>query len=186
MNKKIAMSAISIVSALTIMGGATFAAFSSPATNPGNTFAAGDIELQINGASGSGSTPVFAVTGIAPGESRVQKLALTNAGSIGSASTNVSGVNDSSTSVSDLGTKLTLQFFDDTNLNGLYDDGVDLPLTGTAHITDGVWDGGVSLGFGLPAGFTHEIFAKVTFDGDADNTFQSSNSTFDITITTLQ
>lgn len=41
------MSGLSIVAALTIMGGATFAAFSDSATTTANTFATGNADLQI-------------------------------------------------------------------------------------------------------------------------------------------
>lgn len=47
MNKKIAMSAISIVSSLAIMGGATFAAFLDQASLTANTFASGEADLRI-------------------------------------------------------------------------------------------------------------------------------------------
>jgi predicted ribosomally synthesized peptide with SipW-like signal peptide len=48
MNKRIMMSALSIMSALTIMGGATYAAFSDTATLTNNTFASGDASIQIS------------------------------------------------------------------------------------------------------------------------------------------
>ncbi len=47
MNKKIVFSVVSIFSALAIMGGATFAAFSDTATTTGNTFATGNADLQV-------------------------------------------------------------------------------------------------------------------------------------------
>lgn len=48
MNRKIAMSALSILGALTIMGGATFAAFGDTATATANTFATGIAALKIS------------------------------------------------------------------------------------------------------------------------------------------
>jgi predicted ribosomally synthesized peptide with SipW-like signal peptide len=47
MNKRIAMSAMSIFGALAIMGGATYAAFSDSASVTGNTFASGVAGLQV-------------------------------------------------------------------------------------------------------------------------------------------
>jgi predicted ribosomally synthesized peptide with SipW-like signal peptide len=47
MNRKIAISSMSILGALVIMGGATFAAFSDSVTATGNTFAVGDANLEI-------------------------------------------------------------------------------------------------------------------------------------------
>src|SRR5687768_5190779 len=82
MNKKIMMSALSIVSALTIMGGATYAAFTSEAQNEGNTFGSGELVLQINGAGGNGSTPFYAVPAAAPGDSFEQTFVLSNSGGV--------------------------------------------------------------------------------------------------------
>jgi len=66
MNKKIAMSAISIVSSLAIMGGATYAAFTDTATLTDNTFAAGTAEIQVSKtgvpAEFGGSVPGFTGT----------------------------------------------------------------------------------------------------------------------------
>jgi len=47
MNKKIALSLLSIASALVIVGGATFAFFSDTKTSTENTFAAGTLEVNI-------------------------------------------------------------------------------------------------------------------------------------------
>lgn len=47
-NRKIAFSALSIVSALSLMTGATFAFFSNTATSSANTFSAGSLNLQID------------------------------------------------------------------------------------------------------------------------------------------
>ncbi len=46
-NRKIAMSAMSIVTALALAGGATFAFFSDTATSNDNTFSTGNADLQI-------------------------------------------------------------------------------------------------------------------------------------------
>ena len=48
MKKKIALSLLSIVSALAIMGGATFAFFSSSGTSSGNTFVSGTLTLNLD------------------------------------------------------------------------------------------------------------------------------------------
>jgi predicted ribosomally synthesized peptide with SipW-like signal peptide len=47
MNKKIALSSLSIMAALALIGGATFAFFSDTETSTGNTFTAGSLDLQI-------------------------------------------------------------------------------------------------------------------------------------------
>jgi predicted ribosomally synthesized peptide with SipW-like signal peptide len=51
MNKKIALSSLSIMAALALIGGATFAFFSDTETSTGNTFTAGAIDLQIDNTS---------------------------------------------------------------------------------------------------------------------------------------
>jgi predicted ribosomally synthesized peptide with SipW-like signal peptide len=58
-NQKIAMSAISILSALALTGGASLAAFTDQATSTGNSFITGNAHLQISNDSVSalGGTP---------------------------------------------------------------------------------------------------------------------------------
>lgn len=46
-NRKIAMSAMSIVTSLTIMGGTTYAFFSDTGTSSGNTFSTGTLDLKL-------------------------------------------------------------------------------------------------------------------------------------------
>ncbi len=46
MNSKIALSAISILASLALVGGATFALFSDVATSSDNTFATGTLNLR--------------------------------------------------------------------------------------------------------------------------------------------
>ena len=86
MNKKIAMSLMSITAALVVMGGATYAAFSGSATATNNTFAAGNANLEIavdnNGPVAFGPTiagPNF--TGILPGQTKTFDFWLKNTSS---------------------------------------------------------------------------------------------------------
>jgi predicted ribosomally synthesized peptide with SipW-like signal peptide len=83
-NKKIAMSLISIVTALSLAGGATYAFFSDQATSQENTFTTGNADLLIaNDVSGA---PVgyandiagVTVTGMAPGTSNITNFWLKN------------------------------------------------------------------------------------------------------------
>ncbi len=75
---------MSIVSALTLMGGATYAAFSDTVTQTANTFAAGDANLEIAADTGSGpddfggtlTGPNF--EGMFPGETRSFEFWLRN------------------------------------------------------------------------------------------------------------
>jgi len=75
MNKKIALSAMSILASLALLGGATFALFTDTATSEDNTFVSGNADLQI--ALDVESPGIFGesiagpnFTGIFPGESR--------------------------------------------------------------------------------------------------------------------
>lgn len=180
MNKKIAMSGLSIVAALTLMGGATYAAFSSDASNPGNTFGGGTLDLKINGVSLSGSTPVFTVPAIGTGQSVVQPIILSNGGTVNSVSTKLVNITHTG-SVPDLGDKLTLELIDDIDGNGVLD--LTDPIRGTAHITDPAW-ANIDLGFGL--GSPHRVFARVTLDASTDNTYQGKTSNFSLNFSTSE
>lgn len=75
-NRKIAMSAVSILAAIALMGGTTFAFFTDQASSTNNTFSTGNADLDIAPDTGTGpggfaetiSGPNF--TGIIPGETR--------------------------------------------------------------------------------------------------------------------
>lgn len=176
MNRKIALSAISILSTLALVGGATFAAFSSSATNPGNTFGAGTLVLNINGAPGSSSSPKFTIANAYPGQVETQVIVLSNSGTVPSSTTKLTSIAHSTSTSPDLGDKLTLELWDDVNGDDNIDGG-DV-MRGSAHITDPAWSN-IDLGFGLTAGGSHQLIARVTFDAGANDTYQGSNSTFD-------
>jgi len=81
MNKKIALSGLSIVAALTLMGGATFAAFTTTATATDNTFSTTTPTLTIStdGTHFGTSEPGFTVGGLVPGGSTAnQNFSLQN------------------------------------------------------------------------------------------------------------
>lgn len=70
MNKKIMMSGLSIISALALLGGTAFAAFTTTATATGNTFSTDNPSLLITTTAGPGtSEPGFTVSGLIPGGS---------------------------------------------------------------------------------------------------------------------
>lgn len=176
MNRKIFFSLVSICSVVGMVSGSALAVFTSSASNNGNTFGAGNLVLNINGAAGATSSPVFTVGSIAPGYTTTQVITLSNTGSVAASSVVLTSIGHSG-STPDLGDKLSLQIYDD-NGNGILDGG-DV-LRGSAHITDPAWSS-INLGFGLAAsGGSHQILAVVTFDSDADNSFQGTSSTFDL------
>ena len=86
MNKKIAMSAFSIVTALALTAGATYAFFTDTATSNGNTFSAGTFDLHVSdddqdfgdAVTASMTTP----TGWAPGDVSGGHICFKNNGSV--------------------------------------------------------------------------------------------------------
>ena len=87
MNSKIAMSGLSILASFAIMGGATFAFFSSSATSTGNVFAAGNLVLQVDDLDETTPAPTVNAslnfTDLAPGvTSAKQFISLHNGGTL--------------------------------------------------------------------------------------------------------
>lgn len=85
MNRRIVLSAVSIVGALAVMGGATFAAFTDSATATNNTFATGNPSLLLSADPG-GSEPSFLDTiagpsfsGLVPGDTKIFPFWIKNA-----------------------------------------------------------------------------------------------------------
>ena len=69
-NRKIMMSGLSIVSALTLLGGTAFAAFTTTATATGNTFSTSTPNLLIDTGGGPGTNVAgFVAGGLVPGSS---------------------------------------------------------------------------------------------------------------------
>lgn len=117
MNRRIAMSALSIVAALTLMGGATYAQLSSNATGTGITFASANASLKIAKDLGGGNAGPFADTQtfdtpihhVFPGYNQgftfwlrndsSESIPLTNAVSLGSYSATGVGVGDLTTNL---------------------------------------------------------------------------------------
>jgi predicted ribosomally synthesized peptide with SipW-like signal peptide len=85
LNKRIMMSAFSIVTALTLAGGATFAFFTSTANSTGNTFTSGTLDLQVRdddqGFANAVTTSIHSPSNWAPGESFQSFMCFRNNGS---------------------------------------------------------------------------------------------------------
>jgi hypothetical protein len=175
MNKKIIMSALSIVSALTITGGATYAAFFAEASNTGNSFASGELTMDLL-VDGSNATPAFSITNAKPGDVFDKQITLRNTGSMAATSTSIIGVESTSAPTSpDLSDKLLLTIYNDLTGNGL--DGGDPIIKGPLALNDVAWETSQTLGFGLASGLgTHAVIARVTFDPTADNTYQGKST----------
>lgn len=181
MNAKIVLSVLSIFSALTLMGGATFALFSSTVSNNSNTFGSGSLTLNVNSLPGTTSSPVFNVTGAGPGSSTsAQVLDLFNSGSVNASATKLTSIDITPSPmptppISNLGKKSILELWDDVDNSSTINDGD--RLINRTYLTSTSWKG-LSLGFGLPAGGHHKIIAMITFDSTADDTYQNTSVSF--------
>ncbi len=177
------MSAMSIFSSLAIMGGATFAAFSSTDTVEGNTFAAGELVLEAK-VGGSTSTPAFSVTNASPGDSYSQVIDLANTGTLASTTTTLTDITFpvAPTSAFDLSDVLDLEIWDDVNGNAVIDVG-DV-LRGSAPLNSPAWTN-IDLGFGIAGPGSHLIIAKITVNPGASNAYQGADAgTFSFVFTT--
>lgn len=182
MNSKIAMSALSIMGSLAIMGGATFAFFSSSATSTGNVFASGNLELLID--DNNESTPSATITAsigdtdMAPGDFVSGFVSLHNDGSITIAEVNIDSV-QTVTSSPDLATQMNIQsatIGDDQacTVNQVVATGsFPSTLAGLDADPDGVDLPGTSL---APAQ-TKYLCMTFQFNSTADNTYQGKSIT---------
>jgi len=190
MNKKIFFSSISIISALALMAGSTFAVFTSAASITVNTFGAGTLVLTINNSAGSTSTPVFNVTGATPRDvTNTQVLNLRNTGTVNSFTTTLTGIAVTPTvtvpATPNLGDKLDLELWNDVNDNNVIDPGTDTQIGLTAPLTAAQWTN-LSLGFGINAGSHHKVLARITFNNTADDTYQGSSASFNLSFQASQ
>jgi len=200
-NKKIALSLLSIVSALVIVGGATFAFFSSSATSESNLFGAGDLVLQLDDV--NESTPVGTVTAsigasdFAPGADVDGFISLHNDGSIGIAEVEfgatVTETNDGG-AASNLADVLLLKVEVDTNTgtNGVCDTPSDITAAmdlavgnndGTLRLSE--LDGDVydAITPGLAPGVTRDLCINVEFESTAGDEYQNDAISVDFDFT---
>lgn len=175
MNKKIMMSALSIMSALTIMGGATFAAFTATDTVQGNTFAAGTLILDAK-VGGNSTSPAFTVTNAAPGQTYDQVIELANTGSTASTQTSLVDITSTGASTPDLADVLMLSFYDDAtgSVPNAWDAG-DTLLGGPASLNSSAW-ANIPFGFGITAGGSHKVIARITVDPNASDVYQGKDA----------
>lgn len=175
-NRKIAISAVSILSAVTMLGSSAFAVFSSTNTNQSNSFGTGTLILQINRTAPT-STGVINVSGKMPGDVVSGALNLHNSGTVPAGSVSVTGIALSGDTP--LANDLSLRFFRDDNANGIFD-GTDAYLTGSAHLSDGVWTGLTLPTVSISAASSYHLGAEITFDSGAPNSDQGKTVNFDI------
>jgi predicted ribosomally synthesized peptide with SipW-like signal peptide len=205
-NRQIAISTLSIISALLLTGGATFAFFSDSASSTGNTFTSGTLDLKLDdedeitpGNSVSGS---LSIANFAPGASTSGFISLHNSGSIKIEKIKMTAnatVNQNPDNFGDIRDVLNLDvILDDetpdpsctggTSLTSAIDSEVgngSAPLTltefndGTDNEFDAILEGSEF----LAAGETRNVCFTVTFASSAGNIYQgdSANVTFGFT-----
>lgn len=175
-NTRIGISLMSIVAALAMAGGAAFAAFSSSASNDGNTFGAGSLTLSINTQSPT-STGVFTITNAAPGDVETGLLVLKNEGSVDANGVSLLGIDINGGTLAPV---LIMSLYLDNNGDGLVDGG-DTLLAGPAPLDNPGWTNYSLPGFGgLSAGASKRVLAEIEFDQNANNSFQGQTINFDL------
>ena len=180
MNSKMAFSALSIVAALSLMGGAAFAFFSSTSTSTGNVFASGTLILKLDDT--DEVTPAATITAslggsnLAPGGTVSGFISMHNDGTIDIAEVNL-GSTETVTSSPDLATKLNITSAKiDTNSTctaSPADVSGSLPAT-LAGLNGGTFDMSSSA---IAAGATKYLCMTFTLDSGTDNTFQGKTIT---------
>ena len=84
LNKKIALSTMSILASLALLGGATFAFFSDAGSSSDNVFNAGTLDMELSDGNQEDLDDVAATWGLAsaPGDTFTGDLRITNTGSV--------------------------------------------------------------------------------------------------------
>lgn len=133
MNKKIAMSMVLVMTAMSVMGGATYAFFSDTSTSENNTFSSGSLDLQLadsteNFTSGN-VTASFGAANMAPGDcTGNQTLSMQNNGTVAANHVDIRASNSEGVIAPFLRIQAVtydgsdiLSKVSDTNLNGFVD-----------------------------------------------------------------
>lgn len=208
MNSKIAMSAISIMASLAVMGGATFAFFSSSAESTDNIFTAGDLVLLVDDIDDvSAASIVASITGddMAPGDTTSGFISLDNDGSmdIEKVKMAISAIpTDGDTDASDMRDVLELTVVvDDATPDDACVGGTDVTSTIDTEVGNGGGpllvkefnDGGDdefdSFFEGLPvlaSGTTTNVCFTATFSSSAGDIYQGDSVNATFTFTGLQ
>lgn len=194
-NKKIAISTISILTSLMLMGGATFAFFSDSATSTGNTFSTGSADVQIaedvppaDPGTYAGSITGVTFSDITPGFTMDKDFWIKN-NSTGTFSmdatadlNNLGGISNGT-----LPDELMVKFTCDTDKNGL---GTGNTTTIEKSVNSWITDAPVALGTLGPnegasnatiASDQDELLCRMTasLSVDADNTIAGKDLSFD-------
>jgi len=199
MNTKIAMSAMSILTSLALVGGATFAAFTDQASSTGNTFGTGSLNLQLDDT--NEVTPVETVTasiagtGMVPGGTAVNGFISAHNGGTTPIAKVLFGANQTA------GAGGAFNIADKLNLTVKTDPTDSTCASGadqTGAIATQLGDGFSPLTMselvaadydalsGLAASSTYYVCLTAVLDSSADNNYQNLNGTFDFVFTGSQ
>ncbi len=177
-NRKIFFSGLSILSALSLMSGATFAFFTSSATSTGNVFATGTLTLQLD--DNNEATPAASVTAsfgdtLAPGATTSGFISMHNGGSIDIAKVKLGSV-EAVTSSPDLAGKL--------NITSAKIDSESTCTTSPTNVTGSFSTlaalNGATISLpssGITVGATRFLCMSFTLDPGTDNTYQGKTIT---------
>ncbi len=191
-NRKIAMSGMSILASLALMGGATFAFFSDSATSTGNSFAAGNFDLKIGDAAPAASDSIGAVfisNNMIPGATPTSAtLFLRNTGSVPGNKVflkveNVGGVDNNTNQPTPMPRQINITVtYDgtpisvpDTNGNARQDL-EDLQIAGN----------GLQIGTITDLSADHTLIVTAGLDSGAGNEYQGDSVTADLRATLTQ
>ncbi|MBI2029746.1 hypothetical protein HYT02_04980 [Candidatus Gottesmanbacteria bacterium] len=191
MNTKIALSGISILASLALVGGATFALFTDVGTSTNNVFATGNLDLKLSDDTPETDqddvTASFGGSNLGPGDcTTTQQLRVKNSGTINGDHVEISVAN----SVTDNGTPAVDPIDQFMMLNLFQYDGgnisvADFNSNGFADLDDLENVGVDNLGLG-DLNTDHDIDLSVCLDSSAGDDLQGDSVSSDWTITLNQ
>jgi predicted ribosomally synthesized peptide with SipW-like signal peptide len=150
--KTMAMAMVTVALGATLIAGGSFAIFTSTAENTNNSFATGTLKINLN-KEGS-SDKFFNITNMAPGDSSIQKVKVTNSGTLDLRYDLVLSVGG------DLGEKLVITAYDDSKATD--------PLEYSNRV--------------LNSGVSQNIYVKVELPWNTDNAYQGKWGTASIRV----
>ncbi|MBI5044398.1 MAG: hypothetical protein HZC02_00550 [Candidatus Levybacteria bacterium] len=191
-NRKIALSSMSIFASLALMGGATFAFFSDSATSTGNSFAAGSFDLKIGTSAPAASDSigaVFASANMIPGATpETATIFLRNTGTVAGNKAylkieNVGGIDNNANQPTPMTRQVDITvsldgtpvLIPDTNGNARQDL-EDLQLSGN----------GLQIGTITDTGVDHTLVVTAGLNSGAGNEYQGDSVTADLRATLTQ
>lgn len=195
-NRQIALSAMSILTALSLTTGATLAYFSDSGTSSGNTFSTGTVDLKLTDTNEPDANSVTASFGanLAPGScTGPQTLTLKNTGTMAAnhaevaiTNMNVNDVNNDATPDMDAFLRIQTLTYDGvsvlgsiTNSNGNgFPDLDDWEALGTADGLDSLSLSNINVG--------HDLVMNVCLDSSAGNPIQGDGVNPEFTVTLNQ